>query len=125
MYLFVSKKLFLASHTTLQVENNVLIYLVNLLVKHLTAHVLYLLNVNTTSTGYVFPSYPRKYGADYLPRVLDPNILNHISLYRLSIVNRYSRGHFRRVKLDQPGLSCFHAGASWLQLALLIRLQFL
>ena len=79
-YLFVSKKLFLASHTTLQVENNVLIYLVNLLLKHLTAPVLYLLNVNTTSTGNVFPSYPVKYGADYLPRVLDPNILNHISL---------------------------------------------
>ena len=82
-YLFVSKKLFLASHTTLQVENNVLIYLVNLLLKHLTAPVLYLLNVNTTSTGNVFPSYPVKYGADYLLRVLllDPNILNHISMH--------------------------------------------
>ena len=70
----------LASHTTLQVENNVLFLPCEFTPKHLTAPVLYLLNVNTTSTGNVFPSYPVKYGADFLPRVLDPNILNHISL---------------------------------------------
>ena len=33
------KKMVLASHTTLQRENNVLIYLVNLLLKHLTKFV--------------------------------------------------------------------------------------
>ncbi len=34
LYLFASKKMVLASDTTLQREDNVLIYLVNLLLKH-------------------------------------------------------------------------------------------